>query len=50
LIERDVALHMGVSAVFNRDRLDTLVTIFRVAALLLVTEVLAWVVALVAVR
>lgn len=50
LIERDVALHMGISTVFNRDQLNALVTIFRVAALLLVVEVLAWVVALAAVR
>jgi hypothetical protein len=46
LIERDLALHMGRSAELNRRQLRTLMTAFRVGALLLVTEVLAWVVAL----
>jgi hypothetical protein len=50
LIERDLALHMGRSIEFNRDQLNALVTVFRVGALLLVTEMLAWVVALAAVR
>lgn len=50
LIERDLALHIGISTVFNRDQLNALATIFRVAVLLLVVEVLAWVVALAAVR
>jgi len=50
LIERDLALHMGRSTKLNRDQLNELAPVFRVAALLLVAEVLAWVVALVAVR
>jgi hypothetical protein len=50
LIERDLALHMGRSTKFNREQLNTLVTVFRFGALLLVVEVLAWVVALVAAR
>jgi hypothetical protein len=50
LIERDLALHMGRSAKLNRDQLNTLVRVFRLGALLLVIEVLAWVVALAAVR
>jgi hypothetical protein len=50
LIERDMALHMGRSAKLNRDQLNTLVRVFRFGALLLVIEVLAWVVALAAVR
>jgi hypothetical protein len=49
LIERDMALHMGRSTKLNRDQLDELAPVFRVAALLLVVEVLAWVVALAAV-
>ena len=48
LIERDLALHMGRSADLNRQQLRTLMTVFRVGAILLVIEVLAWVVALVA--
>jgi hypothetical protein len=50
LIERDLALHMGRSAELNRRQLRTLMTVFRVGALLLVVEVLAWVVALVVQR
>jgi hypothetical protein len=50
LIERDLALHMGRSTKLNRDQLNELAPVFRVAALLLVAEVLAWVMALVAVR
>ncbi len=46
LIQRDLALHMGHSAEFNRRQLQKLMTIFRVGALLLVAEVLAWVLAL----
>jgi len=46
LIERDLALHMGRSAELNRRQLKALTTVFRVAALLLVAEMLAWVVAL----
>jgi hypothetical protein len=47
LIERDLALHMGHSAELNRRQLATLMTVFRIGAILLVAEVLAWVVALV---
>ena len=50
LVERDLALHMGRSAKFNRGQLDKLVTIFRFGALLLVIEVLAWVIALATTR
>jgi hypothetical protein len=50
LIERDLALHMGRSIKFNRAQLNMLAGIFRFGALLLVVEVLAWVVALAAVR
>jgi hypothetical protein len=50
LIERDLALHMGSSTELNREQLNTLVTIFRFGASLLVVEVLAWVLALAAVR
>jgi len=46
LIERDLALHMGRSAELNRRQLRTLMGVFRVGAVLLVAEVLAWVVAL----
>jgi hypothetical protein len=46
LIERDLALHMGRSAELNRRQLRTLMGVFRVGAVLLVMEVLAWVVAL----
>jgi hypothetical protein len=49
LIERDLALHMGRSTKLNRDQLNEMAPVFRVAALLLVAEVLAWVVALAAV-
>ncbi len=48
--QRDLALHIGSSTEFNREQLNTLVTIFRFGALLLVVEVLAWVLALAAVR
>jgi hypothetical protein len=50
LIERDLALHMGSSAELNRTQLRTLMGVFRVGAVLLVVEVLAWVVALVVQR
>jgi hypothetical protein len=46
MIERDLALHMGRSAELNRRQLRMLMGIFRVGAVLLVVEVLAWVVAL----
>jgi hypothetical protein len=41
---------MGHSAELNRRQLRTLMGVFRVGTLLLVIEVLAWVVALVAQR
>lgn len=47
LIERDLALHMGRSAELNRYQLGILMRVFRVGAILLVVEVLAWVLALV---
>ncbi len=50
LIERDLALHMGRSAELNRRQLRTLMGVFRVGAVLLVVEVLAWVFALVVQR
>jgi hypothetical protein len=50
LIERDLALHMGRSAELNRHQLRMLMGVFRVGAVLLVVEVLAWVVALVVQR
>ncbi len=50
LIERDLALHMGRSAELNRRQLRTLMGVFRIGAVLLVVEVLAWVVALVVQR
>lgn len=50
LIERDLALHMSRSAELNRRQLRTLMTVFRVGALLLVAEVLAWVIALIVQR
>ncbi len=48
LIERDLALHVGQSVDRNRRQLRISTTAFRLGALLLVCEVLAWVVALVA--
>jgi hypothetical protein len=50
LIQRDLALHMGRSAELNRRQLRILMIAFRLGALLLVAEVLAWVVALVVQR
>jgi hypothetical protein len=50
MIERDLALHMGRSAEQNRRQLRALMGVFRVGAVLLVGEVLAWVVALVVQR
>jgi hypothetical protein len=46
LIQRDLALHMGASAQLNREQLRRLTTAFRVAAVLLLAEVVAWVVVL----
>lgn len=48
LIERDLALHIGQSVDRNRRQLRVLTSAFRLGARLLVGEVLAWVVALVA--
>ena len=47
LIQRDLALHIGHSTASNRPQLAMLTTAFRTAALLLVAEAVAWVVALV---
>lgn len=47
MIRRDLALHMGASANANRQQLLMLTTIFRIAAILLVAEVVAWVAVLV---
>ncbi len=46
-IHRDLALHMGRSASLNRTQLRSLTMAFRVVALLLVAEVVAWEVVLV---
>jgi hypothetical protein len=43
LIHRDLALHMGNSAALNRGQLGQLMSVFRIGALLLVSEVVAWV-------
>ena len=45
-IERDLALHMDSSADQNRRQLKTLEDAFRVATLMLTTEIVAWVAAL----
>lgn len=47
-IHRDLALHMAASFKANRRQLRVLLAAFRVAAVLLVVEVVAWVVALIA--
>lgn len=47
LIHRDLALHMGNSAALNREQLRQVMKAFRVGALLLTAEVLAWVVVLI---
>jgi hypothetical protein len=47
LIHRDLALHMGRSAALNRGQLRWLMVAFRVGALLLMAEVIAWVVVLI---
>jgi hypothetical protein len=46
-IHRDLALHMGNSASSNRRQLRWLTVAFRVGAVLLVAEVIAWVVVLI---
>jgi hypothetical protein len=46
VIQRDLALHIGRSTAFNCRQLQMLTIAFRAAALLLVTEVVAWMVAL----
>jgi hypothetical protein len=45
-IQRDLAVHMGHSAELNGHQLRSLTTRVRIAVLLLVVEVLAWLVAL----
>ena len=47
VIHRDLALHMGNSANLNRRQFRWLTATFRIGAILLVAEVVAWVVALV---
>lgn len=47
MIHRDLALHAGASAAHNRAQLRRLLMAFRLGAVLLLAEVLAWVVALV---
>lgn len=49
-IHRDLALHMGRNAAANRRQLAMLTLLFRAGTLLLVLEMLAWIVALVAQR
>lgn len=46
-VHRDLALHMGHSADLNRAQFGWLTGAFRLGAILLVAEVVAWVVALV---
>lgn len=46
-IHRDLALHMGRSAELNREQLGWVTVAFRLGAVLLVAEVVAWVVVLV---
>jgi len=46
-IHRDLALHMGNSAALNRKQLRWLTGAFRVGAVLLVAEVIAWVIVLI---
>ncbi|HET6864673.1 MAG TPA: hypothetical protein VFH80_02080 [Solirubrobacteraceae bacterium] len=46
-IHRDLALHMGNSASANRRQLRWLTGAFRVGAVLLVAEVIAWVIVLI---
>jgi hypothetical protein len=47
MIHRDLALHMGRSANLNRDQLRWLTGAFRLGAILLVAEVVAWVIVLI---
>jgi hypothetical protein len=46
MIHRDLALHMGNSAALNRRQLRSLMVVFRLDAVLLVAEVIAWVIVL----
>ena len=46
-IHRDLALHMGNSAALNRKQLRWLTGAFRIGAVLLVAEVIAWVIVLI---
>lgn len=48
LIHRDLALHMDASFLMNRGHLQTLVYLFRGCSILLVAEIVAWVVDLIA--
>ncbi|HST40933.1 MAG TPA: hypothetical protein VLK58_15560 [Conexibacter sp.] len=48
MIHRDLALHMDRSGRQNRQQLRRLMIVFRVGAVLLIIEVVAWVVALIA--
>ena len=48
LIHRDLALHMACSHKQNRGQLRWLLAAFRVGVVLLVLEVIAWVIALIA--
>jgi hypothetical protein len=47
LVHRDLALHMGRSADLNRQQLRRVTSAFRVGAVLLVAEVIAWIIALI---
>lgn len=46
LIQRDLALHMGMSAELNNTQLRILAIVFRTGGILLMIEVVAWVVAI----
>jgi hypothetical protein len=46
IIHRDLALHMGHSAALNRRQLRGLMAVFRIDAILLVAEVIAWAIVL----
>jgi hypothetical protein len=46
MIHRDLALHMGHSAALNRRQLRGLMAVFRIDAILLVAEVIAWAIVL----
>ena len=46
-IHRDLAIHMDASSNANRHRIVSMTTIFHIGCVLLTTEILAWVVAIV---